>query len=176
MDAQSILFYLLGGVAVASALLVILQRNAVHSAVYLVVTFLSMAGIFVTLEAEFVAAVQVFVYAGGIVVLFLFVILLVQLEQLRVLPVPRVQLALMGSLVLLLVASFLFMFLGGGAAEAAPDADRAFRAHGGNLQAVGDLLYRDYLLPFEVASVLLLVAMIGAVILARARSGGETRG
>lgn len=170
MDAQAILFYALGGLAVLSALMVILQRNAVHSAVYLVVTFLSMAGLYVTLEAEFIAAVQVLVYAGGIVVLFLFVIMLVQLEQLQIRKFSRVQLTLMTVLVALLVASFLSVFTASPPAAAAPGAGEAFRAAGGNLQAIGDMLYRNYLLPFEIASVLLLVAMIGAVILARTRN------
>jgi NADH-quinone oxidoreductase subunit J len=170
MDAQAILFYLLGGLAVLSALLVILQRNPVHSAVYLVVTFLSMAGLYVTLEAEFIAAVQVLVYAGGIVVLFLFVIMLVQLEQLQIRKFSRIQLTLMTVLVALLVASFLSIFTTAAPAAAAGDTDAAFRSAGGNLQAIGDMLYRDYLLPFEIASVLLLAAMIGAVILARARN------
>ncbi len=169
MDVQALLFYLMGSIAVISALLVIVQRNPVHSAIYLVVSFLAMAGIYVTLEAEFIAAVQVLVYAGGIVVLFLFVIMLVQLEPLQARKIRRLQGAVMVLMVVLLVASFLPIFLGMNTAEASAGATESFRAGGGNLQAVGDLLFKSYLLPFEIASVLLLVAMVGAVILARAK-------
>ena len=169
MDVQAILFYLLGGLAVLSGLLVILQKNPVHSAVYLVVSFLAVAGIYVTLEAEFIAAVQVLVYAGGIVVLFLFVIMLVQLEQTEARRLPGWQAGVMGLLVLLLVGSFLSIFLVAGPAEAAAATGEAFRGAGGNIESIGMMLYRDYLLPFEIASLLLLVAMIGAVVLARAK-------
>ena len=168
MNPQAILFYLLGGIAVLSALMVILQRNPVHSAIYLIVSFLAVAGIYVTLEAEFLAAVQVLVYAGGIVVLFLFVIMLVQLESARAGRMSRLSLSLVILLVVLLVGSFLFVYQGAGTPAAqGGDLDQVFRAGGGNLQAVGQMLYRSYLLPFEIASILLLVAMVGAVILAR---------
>ncbi len=167
MNPQAILFYLLGGIAVLSALMVILQRNPVHSAIYLIVSFLAVAGIYVTLEAEFLAVVQVLVYAGGIVVLFLFVIMLVQLESPRAGRMSRLSLSLVILLVVLLVGSFLYVYQGAGTPAVQGDLDQVFRAGGGNLQAVGQMLFRNYLLPFEIASILLLVAMVGAVILAR---------
>jgi len=169
MTPAALLFYALAGVMLGSAVMVVTRRNPVHSAIYLVLTFLSMAGIFVLLEAEFVAAVQVLVYAGGIMVLFLFVVLLVGLHRLG--GPARTWQALVGvgatALVVLLVQSA----IGDWQMEIAPNGD-VLREGGGNLQAVGRLLYTSYLLPFELASVLLLVAMVGAVLLALRREAG----
>jgi NADH-quinone oxidoreductase subunit J len=155
-------FYVLSGVMVASAVMTITRRNAVHSAVFLVLSFLCLAGIFVTLEAEFLAAVQVLVYAGGIMVLFLFVVMLVNLDRAR--GPSRSWQAVLGVLFVAVLVLFLLSTVVDWRPTAVPEAT-AFRAGGGNLQAVGSLLYQDYLLPFEVASLLLLVAMVGAVIL-----------
>jgi len=169
MTPAALLFYALAGVMLGSAVMVVTRRNPVHSAIYLVLTFLSMAGIFVLLEAEFVAAVQVLVYAGGIMVLFLFVVLLVGMHRLE--GPARTWQALVGvgatALVVLLVQSA----IGDWQMEIAANGD-VLREGGGNLQAVGRLLYTSYLLPFELASVLLLVAMVGAVLLALRREAG----
>lgn len=167
MQPTAIVFYLFASLAVVSAVMVVTRRNAVHAAMFLVLTFFSVAAIYVTLSAEFLAAVQILVYAGGIMVLFLFVIMLVPLagERMRP-PVGHI----LGSLLLaaLLAGVVISYFwsaepvdLFGSASELSLD--------GGNIEAVGMELYRRYLLPFEVASVLLLVAMIGAVVLARRR-------
>jgi NADH-quinone oxidoreductase subunit J len=168
MGPGAIVFYALAAVAVASAVMVVTRRSPVHSAMFLVLSFLCMAGIFIVLEAEFLAAVQVLVYAGGIMVLFLFVIMLVNLGT-PLGPVRSWQAAagvvVVTGLVLVLLSSFMSW------RPEAPDEVPAFREGGGNLQAVGMSLYQDYLLPFEVASVLLLVAMIGAVVLALRREG-----
>ncbi len=166
MGAGALVFYGLSAVMVGSAVMVITRRNTVHSAVFLVLSFLAMAGIFVLMEAEFVAAVQVLVYAGGIMVLFLFVVLLVNLEV-RWGPAWTWQAAVGSGLAVVLVL-FLLSGLMDWHPTAVPDAP-SFRAMGGNLQAVGMLLYQEYLLPFELASVLLLVAMVGAVLLALGR-------
>ena len=156
------LFYALAGVMLGSALLVITRKNPVHSAVFLVLAFLAMAGIFVMLQAEFVAAVQVLVYAGGIVVLFLFVVMLVNLDEdwgpSRTWP------AVLGGTIAVLLVVLLMSTVLDWHPEVAEDTS-SFTAGGGNMQAVGNALYRDYLLPFELASVLLLVAMVGAVVL-----------
>ena len=127
------------------------------------VSFLSMAGLYVLLEAEFVAAVQVLVYAGGIMVLFLFVIMLVNLRDaagMRFALRPAIS-AVVG---LLATGLMLHLFMRGRPGPAA--ATSALR-QGGNLQAIGEAMFSDYLLPFEIASLLLLVAMIGAILLAR---------
>jgi NADH-quinone oxidoreductase subunit J len=159
-------FYVLAAVMVASAVMTITRRSAVHSAVFLVLSFLCLAGIFVILEAEFLAAVQVLVYAGGIMVLFLFVVMLVDLDRSD--GPSRTWQAALGSLLVVGLVLLLMSTVVDWRPPSVPEAP-AFRAGGGNLQAVGMLLYQDYLLPFEVASLLLLVAMVGAVILALRR-------
>ena len=134
------------------------------------VSFLSVAGLYVLLEAEFVAVVQVLVYAGGIMVLFLFVIMLVNLRDAAPLR-PRLP-AAASALVGLLAIGALFAIVRRGRMQAAAAGVSKLRA-GGNLQAVGEAMFRDYLLPLEIASVLLLVAMVGAILLARQPRRGE---
>jgi len=164
LNAASIVFYILAAVAVGSAAMVIASRSAIHSAIYLVLSFLSMAGLYVLLEAEFVAAVQVLVYAGGIMVLFLFVILLVNLRD------PSgarlgAHAAFSGGAGLAVAALIFYVYQGG--AMASPIGSARLRV-GGNLQAIGETMFRDYLLPFEIASVFLLVAMVAVIVLTRA--------
>jgi NADH-quinone oxidoreductase subunit J len=178
-------FTILALVAVVSALLVVLQRNPVHSAFYLVVCFFAVAGLYIMLRAEFLAAVQVMVYAGGIMVLFLFVIMLVDLESReeggREPPRigrhlgrgPRLVAALVAVAFLAVLAP---VMIWAPSPEPSPEAVAMSLQGGaeggalGNTEWVGRVLYSSYLLPFEVASVLLLVAMIGAVTLARKKS------
>jgi NADH-quinone oxidoreductase subunit J len=151
-------------VAVVSALMVVWSRNAIHSAIYLVLSFLSVAGLYVQLEAEFVAAVQVLVYAGGIMVLFLFVIMLVNLRD----PLEdrlRLHATISGSMGLLVVAAILAVYRRGHLTT--NDAASSVLRQGGNLEAIGEAIFSDYLLPFEIASILLLVAMIAVIVLAR---------
>jgi len=161
--------YALGIAALCAGVLVISLRNPVHSALALVSCLLSVAGLFVLLDAEFLAGVQVLVYVGGVMVLFLFVIMLVSVERAG-LATGRVysSQALPAVLcVAVLVASFEVAVrlagpaLGGGSP--------AGRIDGGNTESVGADLYMRAALPFEIASVLLLVAIVGAVLLARER-------
>lgn len=169
MSVAAIAFYILAAVMVAAGAMVIVSRNAIHAAIYLVLSFLSMAGLYVLLEAEFVAAVQVLVYAGGIMVLFLFVIMLVNLRD----PAgSRVGWhgVLSGSVGLAVVALILSVYGRGRLPD--PIAGESVLRQGGNLEAVGQAIFADYLLPFEVASVLLLVAMIAVIVLARPTSKG----
>ncbi len=166
MTGSAFIFYLLSAVAVISAVMVVTRRNAVHSALFLVLTFFCVAGIYVVLAAEFLAAVQVLVYAGGIVVLYLFVIMLVpQHAPLKAPPMRH----MVGALMLAgLLAGALITFFWD-APEVAPVPAAAATTPAGNIETVGMELYQRYLLPFEVASLLLLVAMIAPVILARRR-------
>lgn len=168
MASGAIVFYLLASLCLVSAVMVITRRSAVHAALFLVLTFFCVAGIYIVLSAEFLAAVQVLVYAGGIMVLFLFVIMLVPLEprhlHLRVKHLAR-SLLLAGAL----AASLIFYF----SSAHGPDTGVSMQplaAGGGNIEVVGLELYQRYLLPFEIASVLLLVAMVGAVVLARKKT------
>jgi NADH-quinone oxidoreductase subunit J len=174
--ATPFFFYLLSGLAVISGVLVITRRNAVHSALALIVTLLAVSGLYLMLYAPFVAGVQIIVYAGGIMVLFLFVIMLVNLERTvkerqfnRIWPAGVLAaVALLGLLT--------SVYLKGGtllndpatgkprwpdAAVVLPDVS--------NTQKIGELLYGNYMFAFEIASLLLLVAILGAVIMAKKR-------
>ena len=170
MDLQLVAFLAFAAVGVCAAVLMVTRKNLVHAALYLIVTLFSIAAVYVLLQAEFLAAVQVLVYAGGIMVLFLFVILLVDVPR-ELVPSGRshrvhlaTALALTGATVGLLA------YYAAAAAPRVTGGGDRLRAGGGNLEAVSLALFRHYLLPFEAVSVLLLVAMVGAVLLARARS------
>ncbi|HJO39929.1 MAG: NADH-quinone oxidoreductase subunit J [Vicinamibacterales bacterium] len=170
--AEAIVFYGLAALILGFAVLVISTRNTVHSALYLVVNFLLVAMLYVMLGAEFLAAIQVLVYAGGIVVLYLFVVMLVNLKR----PPethqdPRRQTRLGLALASALLAELAAIIVYSATGESAPAATAAAAAGadiaGGNVEQIGMLLYTNYLIPFEVASMLLLVAMIGAIVLAK---------
>jgi len=157
------IFVALTAVAVGSALTVIVHRNPIYSAIALVATFLCLGGYYILLQAQLVAAVHVIVYAGAIMVLFLFVIMLldVRREEGSRLRVGGVQLTLgtaAGTALLLLLWATMAAAPGGGPPPPLPK---------GNTQAVGYLLFTRYLLPFELTSLILLVAMVGALILAK---------
>ncbi len=168
----AVVFYTVAALTVAGAIGVVTFRSPVHSALSLLWTFVMVAVLFVMRQAEFLAAVQLLVYGGGIMVLFLFVIMLVNVHDLNQEEplVPQLVLpAVLGSLAfgILVAVNILLGRLGAVGA----DADALRRIPGesgvaGNTEAVGMLLYQKYLVPFEVVSVILLVAMIGAVVLA----------
>jgi NADH-quinone oxidoreductase subunit J len=163
-------FVVFAVLALAMAVAVVVAKNPVHSALFLLVSFLLVACIFILQQAEFVGAVQILVYAGGIMVLFLFVIMLVHQRTVQTSSAFQHQwdIALLFFVVFLL--PFLYV-LGTAKLPDVPANPDAFRMVAGqilgNTQAIAWLLYRDYLLPFEVASVFLLVAMIGAVVLGK---------
>ena len=159
---SGIFFYVLASLTLLAGLMVITRRNPVHSAMFLVFAFFCVAGIYVTLSAEFLAAVQVLVYAGGIVVLFLFVIMLVPLAP-KLSPMRLKQGAAALLLAGLVAAAAVVIHERASGQEIAGETVAGL----GSIEAVGMEIYTRYLLPFEVASVLLLVAMIGAVVLAR---------
>ncbi|RME88744.1 MAG: NADH-quinone oxidoreductase subunit J [Anaerolineae bacterium] len=165
-----VLFLVLAVVAVVTALGMLLSRNAVYAALFLVLNFATVAVFYILLEAPFIAMTQVTVYAGAIMVLFLFVIMLLGAERLpgtEPLPWQR-PLAIFLALVLAVEAGYLLFArraAGGMFASAAPDF--------GSPQAIGTMLFNRYLLPFEVTSVLLLVAMVGAIVLTKKEKGGR---
>ena len=156
--------------ALGTALAVVLARNPVHSALFLLSSFLLVACIFFLQRAEFVGAVQILVYAGGIMVLFLFVIMLVHQRTLKGATAFQHQWDVALLFLLIFLVPFLYV-LWTERFPAVPQNPDAFRMVGnriaGNTQAVAWVLYRDYLLPFEVASIFLLVAMVGAVVLGK---------
>jgi NADH-quinone oxidoreductase subunit J len=164
------LFAIFAVLALASAIAVIVARNPVHSALCLLLSFVLVACIFILQQAEFVGAVQMLVYAGGIMVLFLFVVMLVNPGVAQAGKAFQKQFDV--ALVLLPVFLLPFLYILGTEKMAdvpvRPDAFRMVGTHvAGNTEAVSWVLFRDYLVPFEVASVFLLVAMIGAVVLGR---------
>jgi NADH-quinone oxidoreductase subunit J len=166
---EAIAFYTLAAVILGFAIAVVTARNPVHSVVFLVINFLAVAVAYVVLGAEFLAMIQVLVYAGGIVVLYLFVVMLVNLKRApEAHQDPRRQtgvgVALAGAVLAELTA--ILVYTGSNPLPAALPAAAA-PSVGGNTEQLGWLLYTNYLIPFEVASMLLLVAMIGAIVLAR---------
>jgi NADH-quinone oxidoreductase subunit J len=164
---ELLIFSGLALVAAVSGLLVIVQRHAVYSALFLVITMGALAGIYILLDAHFVWVIQVIVYAGAIMVLFLFVIMLLDIQRE---PAPwappdrgRIVAAILLSVVLLVE---LGMAVGQRLlpdSAGVPTAPRSF----GTTQTVGRLLFTDYLFPFEITSIILLVAMVGAMVLAK---------
>ena len=159
------IFYFFAGLAVISALLMVTRRNAVHSAIFLITALLATAGIYLQLQAEFLFIVQIILYVGGIMVLFVFVIMLVNLDV----ALHQIQFNRQGWLALLLAlvlgVQLTFAILLGRAAVNLPPAGTAQLEP--NTELLGRTLFQKYMLPFEIASILLLVAMIGAVVMAK---------
>jgi len=164
-----VVFVVLALLVVGSAVGVILERNPIHAALFLVLNLASVAGLYLTLGAEFLAAAQVIVYAGAIAVLFVFAIMVLipgkeetgpdPLRRQRVMAAPLVGVFLV--LVMLVLRSSLSRGAGGGGAPS------------GSVTALGQLLFTDYLFPFEVTSLLLLVAIVGVMALTKRKPGSE---
>lgn len=174
-NGPAILFYVFAALAVVSAIGVVTMRNPMYGAICLLVTFLSVAVLFLLRHAEFVAMVQIFVYAGGIMVLFLFVIMLINLHRLPEIKLfgGATPLAVVLGVVLFGFFAWVFLQAQFGQPFAEPDKFVSFVDQQqqlqelGNSQAVAWSLYTRNLLPFEIASIFLLIAMIGAVVLGR---------
>ena len=175
MSWDVLIFYLIAAVCLLAAVGVVVANNPVHSAVFLVLCFFNVAAVFVMLGAEFLAVVQVIVYTGAILVLVLFVLMLVDPDDLpefhAARPVQRYVGLLLGAILLLEVgAAILNRTVEGAPGPATP---AAVEAVGGNTQALGRALYTDYVLAFEVVSLVLLVGVIGAIVLALPERLGE---
>ncbi|MCU0572125.1 MAG: NADH-quinone oxidoreductase subunit J [Syntrophobacteraceae bacterium] len=164
---QLLMFYIFGFGAVVSALLMVTNKRPVRAAMSLVATMSFLAGLYVLLDAHLIAALQLIVYAGAIMVLFLFVIMLLNIEEKEgLLGVNTILLQFLGMLVVgMLFVTMVSLFKGDGA----PLTFGAVGDDFGTTKAVGMMLFTEYLLPFEIASVLLLAAIVGAVILAKRR-------
>lgn len=159
---EQLLFYLLALGSVVSGVLVILKRNPVINALFLILVMLCLAGIYLLLGAQFMAAIQLIVYAGAIMVLFLFVIMLLNLDQ-EVAGAVRGRQKLPG-----LILSFLLLMilLGGLGIERVPGRGQ-HPLEALNTEALARVLFSDFLLPFEITSVILLIAIIGAIVLGK---------
>jgi NADH-quinone oxidoreductase subunit J len=166
---EGLLFYAFGGLAVAASLLVVGQRNPMYSILLLIMAFAALAGLYIQLEAPFVAVIQIIIYAGAIMVLFLFVVMLLNAGRDEPAPVPPRVRRLGLALTLLLAAELGWVLLDpatGGTAAIAGGASVS------SVAEIGRRLFTDYAFAFEVTSILILVAMLGAVVLAR-REGVE---
>jgi NADH-quinone oxidoreductase subunit J len=154
-------FLILAVLVLGSAAGVLIQRNPIHAALFLVLNLASIAGLFLTLRAEFLAAVQVIVYAGAIAVLFVFAIMVLIPGKEETGPDPRRPWRLLalptGAVLLVLLAAYVVR------SPAVPSGPPT----SGGVEAIGRLLFTDYLFPFELTSVLLLAAMVGVLLLAR---------
>ncbi len=165
-----IVFLILAGVALIAALGMLLSRNAIHSALFLVLNFTTIAVLFLILNAPFLFVTQITIYAGAIMVLFLFVVMLLGAEQLRGDPTQgmgRWQVPMSVVLAVALLATFVYILVSGSYATALGAEGEAIAA---GPAEIGLALFESYAFPFEVASILLLVAMIGVVVL-RTRRG-----
>jgi NADH-quinone oxidoreductase subunit J len=166
-----VVFWITAPVSIAVAILMLLQRNAVHAALFLVVNQFTLAVFFVLLDAHFLAAVQVIVYAGAIMVLFLFVIMLLGVDRQEVLRERvRGQRPIAVLLGLLLAGGMVLAVQFGVGLVNGPDLPAMPR--GANINAVARVLFTDYVFPFEVTSVLLIVAAVAAMVMARTKARG----
>jgi len=171
MLIDTVSFYIFALLVLGGGILTITRRNAVHSAISLIVSLLGVAGLYLLQQAEFLFAVQIVLYVGGIMVLFLFVIMLVNLDEAakerqfnRQWAVALVAVALVGAQI------GYFIYRGKGAFRIAEiGAPAAASTALGNTEALADVLFSQYLLPFELVSVLLLVAVVGSVVMAKKR-------
>jgi len=171
MDFTLILFYLFGALLLGSALLVVVVRNPVHAALFLVLAFVTAAGLWMLLYAEFLAITLVLVYVGAVMVLFLFVVMMldINIDLLREGFWRNAPLAaLVGLLMAFEMAALLLRGSKGAAAVSAPPANYS------NTKALGSVLYTDYVFPFELAAVILLVAIVAAIAVTL-RSRKETK-
>lgn len=164
-------FYVFALMTLAGAVLTITRRNAVHSAISLIVSLLGVAGLYLLQRAEFLFAVQIILYIGGIMLLFLFVIMLVNLDQAAKERQFNKQWPVAVACILLVGAEIAFFFSrGADSLKLAQPAIPPSAAAPGNVERLADGLFSDYLLPFEIASVLLLVAVVGSVVMAKKRA------
>jgi NADH-quinone oxidoreductase subunit J len=175
---EAAFFYLFAFIAVASAFMVISSRNPVHSVLYLILTFFNAAGLFLLTGAEFLAMILLVVYVGAVMVLFLFVVMMLDVDFAE-LKSGALQYAPIGALVGLILAAELIVVLGGytfapqlATTVAQKTPDIATRT---NTAALGDILYTDYLYYFQISGLVLLVAMIGAIVLTLRHKPGVKR-
>lgn len=159
------LFYFLSFLAVMCALLVVTSKNPVHSVLYLVLVFFALAGHYIVLNAQFLAAVHIIVYAGAIMVLFLYVIMMMNLNDAESEP----QKSNIMKLAAVVAAGLLIVVMVGALkdAGAVQIAEEAKRTDVGLIKNLGKVLFKEYLLPFEVSAVLFLSAMVGAVMIGK---------
>ncbi len=182
-NAAGLLFYFFAGLAIVFSLMVILKKNPIDSAFSLVLVFFCFAAIYAMLSAHLIAAMQILVYAGAIMVLFVFVIMLLNADE------PNFDLGKshkglrflvsIGAFVLFATLVFVFKNQPAITEQSKPALGKFTQTYiesvGGNTKVVSDLMFSEYLLPFELTSVLLLAAIVGAVAIAKRKLGAESK-
>ena len=168
--ASDVLFYLFAGLAIASAVSMVWHRNPLYSAISLVGVFIALSCIYVTLAAPFIAAVQILIYAGAIMVLVVFVIMLLNLDEEQPHSRLRYLYAVGGGLGLILLVQTFFIFY---AVMSAPNLAVNTGETVGRTIDIGRAMYTEYLLPVEIVGILLLMAVVGGVVLARRLSAPQ---
>ena len=163
MSTVLILFYFLSAITLATAFLTIYSKNPIHSAIYLVICFFSIAGHYLLFNAQFLAVVHIIVYSGAIMVLFLFTIMLMNLNKEDEVHKPRITRLGAVIVICLLSLALLALFLNSTPIVEYEPITEDFQS----IKKLGQVLLSDFMVPFEYASVLLLVAMIGAVLISK---------
>jgi NADH-quinone oxidoreductase subunit J len=158
-------FVLLALMAIASALAMVLNRNTVNSAIFLVLNLLSVAGLYLLLQAQFLAIIQVVVYAGAIMVLFLFVIMLLNLDDEETL-LNRFRIKYLLAFLVAVAVFGQVIYSLGGVTDMLPEISSEMERVG-TVEAVGEVMYTEYLLPFEMTAILLTAAVVGALMIAQ---------
>ena len=176
---QTLAFYLFAGLVIASAVMVIMSRNPVHSVLWLILAFFNAAGLMVLVGAEFIAMLLVIVYVGAVAVLFLFVVMMLDIDF-AAMRAGFIKNFPLGIAIALILLAELVLGLGaygaGGIELGTPDGMAAERQDVSNIEAIGALLYGPYIVLFEVAGIILLVAMIGAIVLTHREPKPGARG
>ena len=161
---NKIIFIYFAAVIVISAVLMITRRNPIHSVLLMLLLFFHIAGVFVLLNAEFLAAVQLIVYAGAILILYLFVVMLLNVDKERSAKRANRYWPVMAGFGIVIASEIVLLIVRG---KFAVDAGQLMKPGFGSVNALGVELYTNYLVPFEIASVILLVGLVGAVMLAK---------
>ncbi len=170
MLIDTVLFYIFALLVLGGGIFTITRRSAVHSAISLIVSLMGVAGLYLLQKAEFLFAVQIVLYVGGIMVLFLFVIMLVNLDEAaKQRQFNRAWLVGLTATAVVGAQLGYFIYRGKAAFQFAQTTALEGLPQVGNTQAVADSLFSEYLLPFEIASILLLVAVVGSVVMAKKR-------
>lgn len=172
---QVLTFYLFASIMIAAGAFTILVRNPVHSVLWLIVAFFNAAGLMVLAGAEFIAMLLVIVYVGAVAVLFLFVVMMLDIDfaELRAGFIKNFPLGLAVAIVLLAeIVLGMGAYRAGALELGTPDGSGATPAGASNIEAIGALLYSKYLFLFEAAGIILLVAMVGAIVLTHRQRGG----
>jgi NADH-quinone oxidoreductase subunit J len=162
---NQLIFFYFAAVILASAILTITRRNPVHSVMFMLLLFFHIAGVFVLLNAEFLAAVQLIVYAGAILILYLFVVMLLNVDRETTAPRANRFWPWMAGFGILIAGEVILLI----ARSTFPREAGRTMEHANGIKELGTLLYQNYLVPFEIASLILLVGLVGAVMLAKRR-------